>query len=84
MFVSIIGWVGTALVLAAYSLNALGRVAPSSWLYPALNISGGAGLIVNAFVNGAWPLVALNGIWIVVGAVGLAGFIRARVTTPIT
>ncbi len=84
MFVSIIGWVGTALVLAAYSLNALGRVAPSSWLYPALNISGAAGLIVNAYVNGAWPLVALNGIWIVVGAVGLAGFIRARVTTPIT
>lgn len=83
MLVSIVGWAGTALVLAAYTLNALGRIPLTGWLYPTMNVAGGAGLIVNAFSNDAWPLVALNAVWIVVGAVGLIAFLRARAPKPV-
>lgn len=84
MLVNVLGWAGMSLVLAAYTLNALGRIKLAGWPYPVMNIAGGAGLIVNAFTNGAWPLVALNAVWIVVGAVGLIGFYRDRAPEPLT
>jgi hypothetical protein len=84
MLVDVLGWVGTSLVLAAYTFNALGKIKLSGWQYPAMNIAGGAGLIVNALSNNAWPLVALNAVWIVVGAVGLFAFARKRAPEPLT
>jgi hypothetical protein len=84
MLVDVLGWMGMSLVLVAYTLNALGRIKLSGWQYPAMNIAGGAGLIVNAFSNNAWPLVALNAVWIVVGAVGLLAFARKRALEPQT
>jgi hypothetical protein len=36
-----------------------------------MNLAGAVGLAVNSAVNGAWPSVALNLVWIAVGAVTL-------------
>lgn len=82
MLVDLLGWAGTCLVLAAYTLNALGRIRLSGWQYPAMNVAGGAGLMLNAFSNSAWPLVALNAVWIVVGVIGLLAFERRRRAEP--
>ena len=84
MLVDILGWVGTCLVLAAYTLNALGRIRLTGWQYPAMNVAGGAGLILNAVSNAAWPLVALNAVWIVVGLIGLVAFCRRSAPEPQT
>ena len=43
-----------------------------------MNLAGAAGLAINSAVNGAWPSVALNLVWIAVGAVALAATPAAR------
>lgn len=83
MLVSIVGWTGAVLVLIAYALVTLGKIKLVGWQYPLLNIVGGAGLVTTAFDSGAWPLVALNGIWIAVGIAGLVAFLRAGTPEPV-
>ena len=61
------GWLGTGIVLTAYVLVSTGRIQPKATVYQAANVVAGVGLGLNAFVNGAWPLVALNVVWAAVG-----------------
>lgn len=83
MIVSIVGWTGAILVLLAYALVTLNKIKLVGWQYPLLNIAGGAGLVLTAYTSEAWPLVALNGIWIAVGIVGLIAFIRTGNPEPV-
>lgn len=68
MIFDIVGWLGTGVVLTAYVLVSTGRIQPKATIYQVANVVAGVGLGLNAFVNEAWPLVALNVVW---GAVGL-------------
>jgi hypothetical protein len=68
----IVGWVGAALLLAAYILLSLGRLRGASFVYQLMNLVGAAGLAANGFWNGAFPSVALNVIWMAMGIVALA------------
>jgi hypothetical protein len=78
IFVEIIGWVGAALILAAYALLSAGRVTARSPLYQWMNVLGAAGFIVNSGVNGAWPSAVLNVVWMGIGAAALWSIARAR------
>lgn len=66
-----IGWVGTAFIVGAYALVSFGLVAPSDWVYQAMNVLGAVGVGVNVVVQKAWPAVALQVIWFVIGVVAL-------------
>ncbi|MGM0386492.1 MAG: CBU_0592 family membrane protein [Actinomycetota bacterium] len=66
--IGLVGWVGAAVIVGAYALVTNGRVSPGSVAYQGFNIGGAAALALSATVSGAWPLVATNLIWVVIGA----------------
>lgn len=61
------GWVGAGALLLAYVLVSSGRLSGKSAAFNWINIIGGALLSYGSWVRAAWPSVALNLIWIVIG-----------------
>ena len=72
LVIAVVGWTGAALLLGAYALVSAGRLAGGGLAFQLMNLGGAAGLAINSAVNGAWPSVGLNLVWIAVGAVTLA------------
>lgn len=72
IFVAIAGWVGAAVVLAAYGLLSADILDSRSRLYHVLNIIGAAGIAINSGWNGAMPSVVVNVIWAAFAIYGLA------------
>lgn len=67
-----IGSLGVALLLAAFGLNAFGRLSQGTRSYQALNLVG-AGLAAWAsWQIRFWPFVVLEGAWAAVALVALA------------
>lgn len=62
-----IGWIGAALILAAYLLLSGGRMSGQSRRYQWMNVVGAACFIVNSGWNGAIPSAALNVVWMAIG-----------------
>ena len=78
LFLESIGWLGAALVVAAYGFVSYGLVDGRSKGYQALNIAGSLLLAVNTAWHHAWPSAAVNVIWmgIALGAVALGPRLR--------
>jgi hypothetical protein len=66
-FVDLSGWAAAALILGAYALLSFGKLQARSPAYQWMNIVGAVGFIINCTANGAWPSVALNMVWLVIG-----------------
>ncbi len=66
-FIDFSGWTAAALILGAYALLSFGKIQARSPVYQWMNIVGAAGFIINCSANGAWPSVALNIVWLVIG-----------------
>ena len=66
-FVSLAGWLAALLILSAYALLSFGKIQARSWIYQWMNILGAVGFIINCAWNSAWPSVALNVVWLVIG-----------------
>jgi hypothetical protein len=84
VFVEVVGWIGTLLVLFAYQRVSLKDREPGPSFF-VMNAVGGAGLVLNGAVNGAWPSVGLNVVWVAIGVASLIRFRsrqRARTTDP--
>jgi hypothetical protein len=75
------GWLGTAALLLAYGLVSTRRLAGDSKPYQLLNLLGGVLVLVNSFVHGAMPSVAVNVFWIAIAlfALGRVAFGRRTV-----
>jgi hypothetical protein len=80
--ITVVGWLGAALLLLAYGLTSAGRLPPEGWRFQTLNLAGAAALTVNSAYHSAWPSAALNVVWIVIGAVALGRSRQARSATP--
>jgi hypothetical protein len=76
ILVEVAGWIGTLLVLFAYQQVSFKGRQPGPSFY-VMNTVGGAGLVLNGAVNGAWPSAGLNVVWVVIGVVSLIRF-RSR------
>jgi hypothetical protein len=61
------GWIGAALILAAYILVSLGRLSGQSPVFQWMNIIGAAGMIANGWAHNAVPSVVLNVVWMGIG-----------------
>lgn len=70
--IAAIGWMGAALLLAAYALVSMGRLSPEGPVFQWLNLLGSAGLTANSGYHQAWPSAILNAVWIGIGCVALA------------
>jgi hypothetical protein len=75
IFVNVVGWIGMALLISAYTLVTVGRLHGPGLTFQMMNLFGGAFLMLNSAYYGAWPSAGLNAVWVVIGAVGLT---RAR------
>ncbi len=75
------GWIGAALLLAAYAFVSSKRLDGSSVPYQLMNLGGGVLLALNSAYHGALPSVAVNAVWIVIGVVTLASLRRKRLLT---
>lgn len=71
------GWGGSFLILLGYFLVSTGRVTGSSAVFHWINLFGAIGLIINSTWHGAYPVVALNVIWVGIALYALRGIIRA-------
>ena len=63
----VFGWYGTTAILVAYFLISHGLV-----LFQALNVTGALGIVWVAWLKRSWQVVALNAVWVMVGATALA------------
>lgn len=72
LLIEIGGWIGTAALLLAYGLVSTRRLAGDSAIYQALNLVGGALVLINSFYHGAMPSVAVNVFWIAIGVFALS------------
>lgn len=64
--VDLVGWIGAALLLAAYGLVSFKKLHPESGLYQLFNAIGSACLIVNTVYYRAYPSAFVNVIWILI------------------
>jgi hypothetical protein len=67
MWVDVLGWVGTALILLAYLLVSMKKLAGDSLAYQGLNIVASVLLVINTFYWHAFPSLVVNVAWIVIG-----------------
>ncbi|MDP2287629.1 MAG: hypothetical protein Q8M73_03590 [Actinomycetota bacterium] len=76
----IIQVVGSLLILAGFALSQQGILSMKSKLYLLLNFFGSTILAVNAFVEGQWGFLLLEGTWSLVSAWGLLAVLtRSRI-----
>ena len=69
--IEVVGWVGAALILAAYGLLSAGKLDGKSVAYHVMNVVGASGFVLNSGYNGAIPSAVLNVIWVGIGAYAL-------------
>lgn len=67
----LIGWLGAGLLLLGFALNIFQKIKADSNIYLLLNLIGSTLLLYNAYMNGAFPFVAVNFVWVVFSSVKL-------------
>ena len=70
-FMEITGWLGSAMVVAAYAMISLWKTSPDSLVYQALNFSGSALLIIFTVYKQAYPPATVNAIWTLIALLSL-------------
>lgn len=74
--INLIGWTGSAAVIAGYILVSLNRLRGDSAAYQLLNLVGGIFLIVNTIYFGAYPSTFVNGVWVCIAIFALARAVK--------
>lgn len=69
--IELCGWLGAIMLLIAYSANLLDKLKNDSILFLTTNILGAGLLVLNAYVNEAYPFVIVNLFWFLVSLVQL-------------
>lgn len=78
LLITILGWVGSFEVIAAYALNSYQKVKSDSVTFQLLNLTGAIFLIINSIYKEAYPFTFINTVWSVIAIVALVGIIRKR------
>lgn len=66
MFIEIIGWIGSVLIVGAYLLNIQGKIDAKDTRYIWANLVGGICFIIHTYTHKAYPSVAVNIVWVVI------------------
>jgi uncharacterized membrane protein YedE/YeeE len=70
--IDVFGWIGAAALLVAYWMVSTRRADGTAMSYQSLNLIGSVLVLVNSLYYGAYPSVAVNGVWIVIGAYAIS------------
>ncbi|MDQ2892234.1 MAG: hypothetical protein M3R64_03965 [Pseudomonadota bacterium] len=76
--IEVAGWIGGALILAAYALVTTGKLSGKSATFQSMNVVGAAGLTLNGWAHGAVPVAALDAAWCAIGVAALVGIAMRR------
>ncbi len=68
-----IGWLGTILLMSAYTLNSFGILASTGPLYAGINILAGIFLAIRVYADRNWSNLILEFFWI---SIAIANIIR--------
>ena len=68
---SILGWIGTSLILIAYALLSTGIIESDSLIYQLINFSGALALGLNLFPKKAYAALFLQISWGFIAIVGI-------------
>lgn len=71
LLIDIIGWTGSACILAAYALNSFGKIKADSLSFQLLNLFGGIFFIIYTATKGAFASTALNVVWVIIAVAAL-------------
>jgi len=71
IFFEAVGWVGGGMILLAYFLLTHRKIGVHSNSYHLMNLFGGLGVGLNAFMNGADAIVGLNIVWVLIAIYGI-------------
>ncbi len=69
--VSIIGWIGVTFCTIGFLLLNTRTVRFDSWIYQAINVIGGLGLVTSALYFRDMPNITSNSIWVIIAMYGL-------------
>ena len=72
IFVEIIGWIGSILIVGAFALNALNKISSTSAFYRWANLVGGICFIINTFEHKAYPSVFVNVVWVIIAVIAIS------------
>lgn len=75
----IIGFIGVAILLAAFLLNLLGKISKDGLPYILLNIIGAGLACLASYLINYLPFVVLEGTWMLVSIIALV----KKLTTPL-
>ena len=65
------GWYGVVAILVAYALVSFNYIGAQSFLFQILNLSGSAGIAVDALKNKDRPAAVLNIIYALIGVIAI-------------
>ena len=66
LFIEIMGWIASVLIVGSYALNITGKLPASSKTYVLANIIGGIFFVVNTYYHQAYPSMFVNVIWVII------------------
>jgi hypothetical protein len=72
VMVDLLGWAGAAALLTAYWMVSTQRTRGTAMAYQALNLIGSVLVLVNSLYYGAYPSVAVNLVWILIGVYAIS------------
>lgn len=78
LFIDIIGWIASLLIVGAYFLNIRGKWTAQSVPYIMSNLVGGAFFIANTIYHGAYPSAVVNVVWVIIAIVSLTALKKNR------
>jgi hypothetical protein len=71
LFIEIIGWIASLLIVGAYFLNIRGKWSAQSAKYIWCNLVGGVFFVVNTTYHEAYPSALLNVVWVIIAMLSL-------------
>ena len=78
---SLIGFVGTACIIAAYAYLTFADE-PNPYILHGTNLAGAALLTISLLVHTNWPSLVLEGFWAAIAVFGLVKAVRGRRAGP--
>jgi hypothetical protein len=71
IFVSMLGWIGSLLVIGAYGLNSYQKIKSDSLVFQLMNLAGGILLIINSVYKEAYPFTFINTVWVLIAILAI-------------
>jgi hypothetical protein len=71
IFIEVIGWIASVLIVGAYFLNIRGKLSAQSMPYILSNAVGGIFFIANTIYHGAYPSALVNVVWVIIAIFSL-------------